>query len=186
MAKQRLPTAGFIVGLGVVVAIFSPKITIGQSSNPCYPSQNFSQTSATDAAPPSPPAAVVAVPAPPSTPEAEDNFSFDGLMRWVAPNTYGQWVAPPTPSPAARNSSQLNPTGSPITLSSPQLKTLSNLKPGGGQGVETMWKLLGSPTRVDLDSQSGTPVVSYWDTDGGTVIGVLDAGATRYEAVKLN
>lgn len=183
MIRQRLPTAVFIVGLGVVAAIFSPKITIGQSSNPCYPPQNFSQTSATDVAPPTP---LAAVPATPSTPEAEDNFSFDGLMRWVAPNTYGQWVQPPTPSPAARASSQLTPTGLPITLSVAQLKTLNNLKPGGGQGIETMWKLLGAPTRVDLDSQSSAPVVSYWDSDGGTIIGVLNAEATRYEAVKLN
>jgi hypothetical protein len=128
---------------------------------------------------------------PPATPTAEQPPGFEvdwaGLGRTVAPNL-SNWLNPQQqPAVSTRGSDWLKPIGGQVEIPSKALRTVRNLKTGGaGQNVETIYKLLGQPTRVDLDNVSGKPAIAYWDTSNGTIIGVVNETEPSYLVVKVN
>jgi hypothetical protein len=129
--------------------------------------------------------------APPASPTSEQppgfEIDWDGLGRTVAPNL-SNWLNPQQqPTVSTRGSDWLKPIGGQVEVPSKALRTVANLKAGGaGQNVETIYKLLGQPTRVDLDNVSKKPAIAYWDIPSGTIIGVVDDTSSSYLGIGIN
>jgi hypothetical protein len=113
-------------------------------------------------------------------------IDWDGLSRTVAPNL-SNWLNPQQPAALTRGADWLKPIGGQVEISAKALKTITHLKAGGaGQNVETIYKLLGQPTRVDLDNASGKPAIAYWNTPSETIIGVVSETDPSYLGIGIN
>ena len=129
-------------------------------------------------------APVAANPEAPTAPGFE--VDWDGLGRTIAPNL-SDWLNPQQPAASTRGADWLKPIGGRVEVSSKALQTIRNLKAGGeGQNQETIYKLLGRPTRVDLDNKSQAPAITYWDTPSETIIGVVSESDLSYLGIGIN
>jgi hypothetical protein len=130
--------------------------------------------------PPTAPIATAPAPVQPAPEEQSYGIDWDGLGR-----TFG-WQQD-QPAQAERGAEWLQPTGSQVAATPQAVKRLRYLADGGaGQNVESIYRILGRPSRVTLDDRTRQAAIAYWDTSGGTVIGVVAESGDQYLGVSVN
>jgi hypothetical protein len=136
---------------------------------------------------PTPVAQAAPVPQTTDTPTATGfEVDWNGLGRTVAPNL-SNWLNPQQPAVSIRGADWLKPIGGQVEVADKAFRTVRNLRSGGaGQNIETIYNLLGQPTRVDLDNATGKPAIAYWDSQSGTIIGVVSETESSYLGIGIN
>jgi hypothetical protein len=140
--------------------------------------------------PPPPPAidcpptfnnAVEAVP-PPSPVAAAPEGEFD----WAQLNPLS-WGGTVPNQVAERGADWLLPTGQTAKADAATIRRIRFLKDtGAGQNVESLYRILGAPSSVTTDQQTGKPAVVFWETtEAAVIVGVLTDSADSYLAVRV-
>jgi hypothetical protein len=128
------------------------------------------------------PAPIATEPAPVQSAPEEQSYGID----WAGLGKAIGWQQD-QPAQAERGATWLQPTGSQVAATPQAVKRLRYLADGGaGQNVESIYRILGRPSRVMLDDRTQKAAIAYWDTSGGTVIGVVAESGDQYLGVSVN
>lgn len=113
------------------------------------------------------------------------DVDWRGVANFVAPNITQHFSG--DQSQTAASAEWLSPIGAAVDLRIQTVSRMRYLAQGGaGQNVESIYRVLGRPTRVDLDNSTKQVAIAYWETPHGQIIGVVAESGDHYLAVKVN
>jgi hypothetical protein len=107
---------------------------------------------------------------------------------WAQLNPLSWGSAPaPVDSTAERGADWLTPTGQTAKADAATIRRIRFLKDtGAGQNVESLYRILGAPSSVTVDQQTGKPAVVFWETtEAAVIVGVLADSTDSYLAVRV-